>query len=188
MDCSKAGEAMMKYADKKIMPAVSAELASHVLKCESCREYFLALDEALEIEIVEAPDNFTSSVTAKVMKLPAYKQESVSRSDVIVRVFWGISAVLLGATFYLMYNVETVTEFLVRNPGVSSAINFVGGIFRYLTDLLQQSIFVDGYGISLGAGAASGVITLLFTLVIAGALFFIRRDENIHKPSSTVRQ
>ncbi len=181
MDCEKAQTAMMQYMDKRIKPARAALLARHLMRCESCREYFLAFDAAMEADLsagTEAPAGFTEAVMVKVRMMPVYEKNAVTAADIAIRIIGGICAVLLGVMLGVMANREAVADFLAQNPGLSA---FTAGL-RNVTDAIGG--FFDRFlssAAQLGTGATAlpggTVALLLFVVILAATLFVVYRGE-----------
>jgi hypothetical protein len=84
MTCDNAQDAIMLYQEKRLSPLKSLALHKHINRCEDCREFFLYMDEAVELDAAEldavelntktelAPEGFTETVMEKVFALPAY--------------------------------------------------------------------------------------------------------------------
>lgn len=189
MDCDKAGDAMMQYVEKTIKPMVAIRLARHVHKCESCREYFLALDETAEAfaepcaeaelatERVSAPEGFTEAVMARIRKLPVYAPIKINRADIALRVVWGLCAVLLGVTLGMIYHPETAA--LIMNvPFIRAAADVSAAGGEALRSMVNQMINSGGL---VNAQTTQNVwltnAALIFVFMLAGLLAVLRRAE-----------
>ncbi|MCL2708566.1 MAG: hypothetical protein FWF03_05555 [Defluviitaleaceae bacterium] len=184
MDCSKTGDAMALYLEKRIKPAKAASLARHLIKCGSCREEFLAFEDAYALDcggeavLNAAPEGFERSVMEKILRLPAHAPLKASRPDVLFRIFWGVCAVLFGTTLGLMYNQEAVASFLAARPALSAAagaFDAISSVFRGMVEsVLDAGSMI---GAETAAGSGGSVITLLVVAALAGTMFLLRRDE-----------
>ncbi len=172
MDCNKADEAMLQYMEKTISPANAKALAIHLLSCESCREYFTALDmtiEALdvgEVEITEAPPGFTSGVMAKVVELPAYKKRkrAVYNTNLIMRIVGGVCSIIMGIAV------------MITSGGVS--VPALDGIFPAIKEwadgLANGNSFLS---LILSNGPSLSIAALVFAAVILMILVVLQRSE-----------
>ncbi len=175
MDCNKAAEAMLQYMEKTIKPATAKALALHLLDCESCREYFTALDmtmDALDEGIVEfsnAPVGFTEAVMEKVSALPVYheKKKEGLNYKLIMRIAGGVSTVLMGVALI-------ITSVLTSGTGdlFAGLSEWANGVFVYFTQ--------DGAS-EMGAFLANvpvlGVSALVIAAVIAALLITLQRSD-----------
>ncbi|MDR1663659.1 MAG: hypothetical protein LBR83_01880 [Clostridiales bacterium] len=192
MDCEKANEAMLQHMDGKIKPAKAAALARHVLKCQSCREYFLAFDEAMEDfngtnpapgVITEAPEGFAASVMTKISALPAYApavspETGKAVADIVTRVFWGLCAVLMGLALGLAYNRDAVAEFLSTRPELSAMTDAVGAFLSGCGAAFDRFlVMISQVGSATSVQAGGSITALGFALVIGSVLFIIYRGE-----------
>ena len=66
MTCESANNAIMQYQEKRIKPLKSIALHRHIIKCETCKTLFLAMDDLQDLEIVEPQKNFTQSVMKQI--------------------------------------------------------------------------------------------------------------------------
>ena len=170
MDCQEADLAMMQYMEKNILPQAANELARHVLSCETCREQFLALDEAMEFvespEAEEAPEGFTAKVMEKVRLLPAHTGSLKTNERILsknTRILMGISAIIFGALLLVAGTaMDTVTQFL---GSISDSI------VEFFTAISTQSA---------GMPTLLNVFTLFLILVIGALLFVLHRGEQIN--------
>jgi anti-sigma factor RsiW len=182
MNCQQADHAFMLYADKTIKPAAASALAKHVLTCDDCRELFLAFDEALD-DISQfddpAPADFTAHVMKAVRELPPYTQAATrALSDVAIRVFWGLCAVLLGISLIGMNNPDGVNAFINSYPlvyAVAAALASAGEALQAAAQQLLQLGSQTGATVSPWFAASA-----LFFVGIAGAILAVlMRGENL---------
>ena len=170
MDCEKAGILMLKHFDKNIKTKESLMLAKHVLHCESCREYYLALDESFEIDQVEAPVSIGINVMAEVNKLNLYKKHE-KRS--LLPVFWGISIVLTGILLFITLSPDWVASMQYRFPAINSISVFLHNIGEIFT-VFQQDI---SEVIGTGANITNAFIALALAGLIAALLIVLSQGE-----------
>ena len=168
VDCEKAGILMLKHFDKHIKTKESLLLAKHILECENCREYYIALDESFETEPVDiAPVSIGINIMREVNKLDLYKKrEKIS----ILPVFWGISIVLTGILFFITLNPEFAYS-LSAIKSISVFLNNIGDNFT----ILQQNISIAMGGV---ASEINGFIALAFAGLIIALLIVLHRGEN----------
>lgn len=197
MDCNKAGEAMMQYMDKLIKPRKAAALARHVLKCERCRDEFMAFDAAMDYlapateadtaampvpVLTEAPEGFTDAVMAKVRLLPVYQAAThVTRADIVMRVLWGLCAVLLGFGLIVMSHPEAVASVMSAHPWmvtVSGAIDTAAQFISIKFEQLRLAGSQAGTQTTLTLTGAS-YLSLAFVGMLASLLVVLRRGENM---------
>ena len=188
MDCSKAGDAMLQFMEGKIKPTTAAALAQHVLRCEDCREYYLALDIAMEeikmpetFGTTEAPEGFTASVMAKVRLLPAYeKTEATKKTDIFARVFLGVSSVILGVMTLLVYYQEEFVANITSSSRLATMSELYDSFLASIGSLLNQVVEMAS---QLSAGATAGVagryMPLAFVAILASVLFVLQRSEHL---------
>lgn len=181
MDCDKAGDAMMRYMDKTLKPAKAVALVRHVMKCESCREYFLAFDEAAETldSLTPAPKGFTESVMAKVRRLPAVRP-AVTRADIGVRIYWGLCAVLLGLTLGLTWYQDAVAAYVATNPQLTAVVELLNAVGQVKDQLWEQFLLTGGQmqAGTVSALSGAGYTPLVFVVMLASLLIVVRRGEN----------
>jgi hypothetical protein len=187
MDCKSAGDAMLLYADKKIKPAKASALAKHLLTCESCKEYFMAFEEmseaalSEEFKMEEAPAGFTESVMKKVGRLPVCEPRYANLPDILIRVFWGLSAVIIGAALFLMYNTDASAAFIAAYPrleGFARYINALGVSLTQAFDLSASALI--NLGTENALDIQSGFLALFFVALLAIVLFVLQRGEHRH--------
>jgi hypothetical protein len=180
MDCKRADKALMQYAEKTIKPATAAALARHVLTCETCRELYLAFDEALEgvsalTAVTEnAPAGFTEKVMARVRALPKY--ETVPNhgiADIAIRLFWGLCAITLGLGMFGINNPEGVASLLESYPRFSGITAVFGAFGEGLRTLADRFLFTGGQIGFASPDAAVLALSALFFVGVAGALLAV---------------
>jgi predicted anti-sigma-YlaC factor YlaD len=186
MNCKKAEEALLRYAEKTIKPAAASALAKHILTCGDCREAFLAFDEALEsmddCTEIAPPSDFTETTMAAIRKLPAYRKASFGAvADTVIRVFWGLCAVLMGFGLLGMGNPEVMATLLRSYPridAVAAALNAAGDTLKYYID---QFLFTSSQiGVSASVSFPWLTLSALFFVGVVGAvLAVLLRGENL---------
>jgi len=113
MTCTNAQDTVMLYHEKRIKPLKSLALHQHIHKCEDCREFFLAMEDALTIEpfSVEIPEGFVDKVMSKVVLLPTPMRLKsplyIAKID-WVRLAGSLYALVLAAVLAVLYNTELV--------------------------------------------------------------------------------
>ena len=174
MDCNQAELAMLAHMEKTIQPAQARDLAQHVMSCETCQEYYIGFDMAMDVlndaELSIAPPDFTQLVMAQVQKLPPHtKPEPVSIS-LSLRILWGLSAIVLGIGLLFAFNPEWLTAFPVVD-NMLAAVNTLG----HHTARLVDGLTAGYYGAELLLNAS-----LVFVVVIGILLVVLQRTEKSH--------
>jgi len=176
MNCNQAQLAMMEHMEKTIQPARARDLTKHVLVCESCREYYIGFDMALDVlndaELSTPPADFTQNVMAQVRKHPAHSKPIA----MYLRVLWGLGAIFLGIGLLFAFNPEWLSALTDSSPIVASIINamytareFVSGWVGELTASNQ------------GAGLSALNIAIVFVVTIGALLLILRNSEKREK-------
>ena len=181
MNCENAQIAMMQHMDKTIKPADARELTRHILSCESCREYYLAFDEANDIEntLAAAPDGFTEMVMTKIRELPVYAspaKKGRGESQTILRVLWGLSAIFLGIGLLFIFNPDLLAAITAASPaaaGITDVLSEAGQFFTGIFDSLTQAAGTEAASSVLGMGIAA----LAFVITIGALLLALQRGE-----------
>ena len=175
MDCKQSEIAMMQHIEKTIKPKTAKELAEHLLTCKPCREYFMLFDEMAEysedssFEILTPANDFTQSVMAKVNDI---KIETKGIS-VLSKVFWGISAILMGVVFYLVANPELMLTFDFTFPSLALPVLSAGLIGSVLSDLFYQLTQLE-----IQMDESLGIVASFFALVLCGLVTLLYSQEN----------
>jgi hypothetical protein len=187
MDCKQADIAMMQHMEKTISPADARDLAKHILRCENCREYFLAFDEAMdymsemdsvEVELIEAPANFTMSVMEKVRQIPTYSNPiPTCRITTLMRCLWGSSAVFLGVSLLFIFNPDWLATLAAIYPAFAAVSNALDAASLFLGSAVVE--FMQSIGSQSGNVATTGltISTLIFLVMIGIVLFVLHRGE-----------
>ena len=199
MDCKQAEFFMMQHMEKTIKPADARDLAKHILACETCRESYLMFDECVEFmeaaetaegfELTEAPKGFTESVMTKVCALEASDKAAVylktsnavqisfepetGGGQVVLRVLWGLSAIILGIGLLFIYNPPWLEALAGSYPVVDSINNVliaVGGFFNRTFDWIAQDA-------SIIAADNLSIFALLFVAVMGTLLYVLHNGE-----------
>jgi len=176
MDCKLIELLIMQHFDKTIEPADAKKLAEHVMACESCRELYLVMDESMEVaekfdDLAKGfpPVDFTESVMNQVRELPAHSKPETAAStetggSVVLRLLWGMSAIILGAGIWLMSLAEVP-------PVVDSVIYALTSV-----GVAIAGVF-DGLAQNGGAGGNLSVVALLFVAMMGTLLFVLHNGE-----------
>ena len=184
MDCNQAELAMMEHMEKTIHPARARDLAEHTMHCESCREYYIGFDMALEVlndaELSTPPADFTQNIMDQVLKLPAHSIPE-PRASTALRVLWGLGAIFLGIALLFAFNPEWLQALTAASPvidgmlgALSTAHLFIAGVLENLTPANQTA------GGSL-AGLSVFNVSLVFVFVVGALLLVLQRSEKSHK-------
>jgi len=176
MDCNQAQFAMMEHMEKIILPEKARDLAQHVMSCESCLEYYIGFDMALDVlcepVLSDAPLGFTHSVMTKVNKLPAHSKPI----PLFLRILWGFGGIVLGIALLLAFNPEwiaTLTEASTILYNIQSAMLYASShITNWLADFGAS---YQGTGIFMLHGA------LVFVGVVGALLLILQRSEKSTK-------
>ena len=173
MDCNHAELAMMAHVEKTILPADAKDLAQHLMGCEVCREYFVGFDMALEVlddeKLSIPPINFTQNVMAQVSKLPAHSQAGIS---VILRVIWGLGAIVIGVGFLLAFNPDWLNAFMA-SPIVEAVVSTIDGFRLFFAEMLEMS----GYQAGNLEGLSMFNAALVFVIVMGALLMVLQISE-----------
>jgi len=169
----------MEHMEKTIQPARAHDLARHVLSCETCREYFIGFDMALEVlddaELGTPPADFTGAVMAQVRKLPAHTKPEPSAS-IAIRVLWGLGAIILGVGLLLAFNPDWLSALAEASPIVYGIIGAVGTTGQFLTEAMERIVSTNRT-----AGTATGLsmfnAALIFVVVMGALLLVLQRSE-----------
>lgn len=191
-NCEQIEVLMLKHMEKTISAEDAAELAGHVQDCQSCREYYLAFDEAMEamdgfatakIEIDQAPDNFTANVMAQVRKTPACVTPAIAtarqKGRVALYAFWGVSAIIVAVALVLAYNPHYLINLADAYPifeGAAAAMQQAVSAFGQVPEWLMNDTDVMAH--------AFGVAALAFVLVLGMLLVVLHKDESRSKGSA----
>ena len=130
MTCSSAQNSVMLYQEKRIKPLKAIALHRHLNKCEDCREFFLAMGEASDLELSEAPDGFVESTMLLINKsgvTPKLISHTTGSFDYL-RLAGCLFSLFLAASIVIMYyyNIEMVQ---VPDPTIGAWIDaFFGGL------------------------------------------------------------
>lgn len=181
MDCNQSELYMMQHFEKTIEPKNAKALAEHVLTCDSCRELYLTMDEAMDgFELVAAPDNFTESVMGKVRELPVYSKPAVAISSggvsIVLRILWGISAIMLGVGLFFIFNPDLFTALAGSYSAMESVINALSGVGTAMVGAFEWLAQVSD---PAAAGNLS-IIALLF-VAVTGSLLYVLHSGNSDK-------
>ena len=185
--CTQAEILMLKHMEKTITPDEAARLAQHVQDCQSCREYYIAFDRAMEdmagmamhnIIIEETPANFTANVMSEVRKLPAYVTPAIAtareKGRAALYVFWGLSAAVVALVAFFVYNPHHLVNLSYQYAffaNIAAAIDRTGLALLRWTDSLVQNVGSFAINNSLAVAA------LAFALLLGMLLVVLQRDE-----------
>jgi len=186
MDCKQSEIAMMQHMEKTITPADARSLAKHILACETCREYYLAFDEAMElltddIELTAPPEDFTKSVMTKinaaanVAEKPAVVEavSVVSDGQIFIKIVWGIGAILMGFGLYFIFNPALLPEITIEHPAIDGFQHAFNALGQFLNQGVQRLSQMD-----ISAQDSIGVFALFFVIMLGGLLTVLHREES----------
>ncbi|MCL2839274.1 MAG: hypothetical protein FWE05_00750 [Defluviitaleaceae bacterium] len=191
MKCNLAEILIMKHFEKTIEPADAKKLAEHVMVCQTCRELYLVLDEGIEFSgtadiALESsnipPVNFTESVMKKVREIPAYaKTTPVVRADIsggqmVLRVLWGFSAILLGIGLLFTFNPYMLASLLEAYPMMETLFGALSSLGTHSTAFFEWV----AQGTAYIAVDNLGIAALFFVGVMGTLLFVLYNGENRH--------
>jgi len=177
--CKQIDNLLLKHIEKTLSTDEARRLAKHVLECESCREYYLAFDEAAEyaetMEMAEAPANFTSNVMLAVSQIqPVVAVRKRFAYKVEMALTWGLSLLLLAIIVFLAYNPDyflslaNVYPMLAVAAGVMLAIgDFFMGLGQWFA---QQAVLY-------GSENLFGIAALVFMFISGSLLFVLQKEE-----------
>jgi len=172
MNCNQAQLAMMEHMEKNIHPARARDLTKHVLVCESCREYYIGFDMALEVlddaELSAPPADFTQNVMAQVQKLPIHSKPVA----LYLRVLWGFGAIFLGIGLLFAFNPEWLTALTDSSPAVAGIINALYTAREFIYGWLP-----DFAASNQGVGLSVLNVAIIFVATIGALLFVLHRSE-----------
>ena len=177
MKCKQAELLIMHHFEKTIEPADATKLAKHVMECEACRELYLVLDEGMEFAAEEAelpPVDFTESVMDKVRELPVYVKP-VAKADIsemVLRVLWGFSAIILGVVLFFIFNPDTLASLSAAYPVVNSVIGALASMGATVAVVFEW-VSQDG----VFAAGDMGIAALLFVGVMGALLYVLHNGE-----------
>jgi len=120
MDCSKAYEYFMKHIDNCLSDMQSEWLDQHLIKCEKCREDFMAYEAVMSAvssdEEVECPFDLEIKIMEQIKATPSHEnaqevaRQGVSRVPMRLSVAFAVVMLLLPVVF--MY-LDAIMESLV---------------------------------------------------------------------------
>ena len=172
MTCIQAEIAMMENMEKTIQPARARDLAQHVLDCESCREYYIGFDMALEVledtALAAPPPDFTQKVMAQVNTMPAHSKPI----PMALRVLWGFGAIFLGIGLLFAFNPAWLIAVTEAYPAIYNFINEVVTVRTFITESLAN-ITASYQGVGLPMISAA----LVFVAIVATLLGVLQRSE-----------
>ena len=175
MDCNQAELAMMAQMEKTIQPAQARDLVLHMLSCETCKEYYIGFDMALDVlndpELSIAPPDFTQTVMPQVRKLPVYVKPEPTSISVTLRILWGFSAIALGIALLFALNPEWLPAFSVMDSARAALSDFR----QYAAGLVENLSL--GYN---GLGSSMLTVSLVFAVVVGVLLVVLQRTEKSH--------
>ena len=182
MDCIQAETAMMEHMEKTIQPARARDLAQHVLICETCREYYIGFDMALDVlsdpELSQAPANFTHNIMTQVRKLPAHTPPQPVASAAM-RVMWGLGAIFLGVALLFAFNPEWWQAITESSAVYENVLAAMGTTRLFVSDALEWLTANQATGGFAGVSVFN--VALVFVVVGGILLFVLQIAEKSHK-------
>ncbi|MCL2404636.1 MAG: hypothetical protein FWC92_03705 [Defluviitaleaceae bacterium] len=183
MDCNQAGLAMMEHMEKTIQPASARDLAQHVMHCESCREYYIGIDMALDVlseeELSVPPVHFTQNIMAHVRRLPVHTPPQPSATPAI-RILWGLGAIVLGVALLFAFNPEWWQALTAASPVLDAILSAMATARLFLADALEN-FTTSQQGASGIAGLPLFNISIIIAFVVGALLLVLQYSEKSHK-------
>jgi len=181
MDCKQAELYIMQHFDKTIEPENAQDLLGHMQICESCRELYLLMDEMEEIDLVEAPIDFTSNVMEKVRNetvaatvVTVAKSSGISGGFIMLKILWSLSLVTLGIGTYFVFNPDVLGELAINFSFVDVILNGLTSIGMFMGRVYEHLTF---YLVPAGDTGNFSIIALLFALMMGTLLFVLHNSE-----------
>ena len=177
MKCSQTEIFTMRHFEKTISHKDAAQLAKHLMHCENCREFYVAFEDAHEVQkLYAAPADFTESVMGKVRKVapPSVAASALDAWQILSRVVWGVGTVILGIVMLFALNPGLLDALTSAYPAIyaaTTAIASVGAFVNQAVDLLVQA------DVSF-ASDNLGFIALFFVAVMGTLLYVLHRGES----------
>jgi len=157
--CEKNIDLMTKYMDGCLDDFEKMNLEKHIEACEVCAEDFKAYSDILqgfeEMEMVEAPENFASSVMEQVRELDLYSPAKVKESrkskvvDGLIFAGFGLAAIVVfgggalalfgGEILSLFYGAEMYGVAGFVAPIAEACATIVGNIVNWTGNLGEWS-------------------------------------------------
>ena len=177
----------MLYHENRINPLKSVALYWHINKCTDCKELFLAMDQAGEIdsEIETAsiiPEGFNEAVMAKISAIPMSERPvSSSRlkasqpavyknSTEWMRLAGCVYALLLAAGLGILYNIQLPYSSLSVWEQVNAALN----------NFFQAGQYAASNTATVAGGYGSPVLAIAVVLGLA-LLYMLQREKTFGK-------
>jgi len=162
----------MKHIENRLEPKEANTLAKHVLKCKTCREFYLTIDRAAEVEVIEAPVNFTAGVMERI-KLEPLVEPKTATSWFKKSAVSGIGLILIGFAFILAYNPGAMPDMNVFFGEVLAALllawDFAVDIIRLFTPEVSLNITMISFA------------ALALMLVSGGLAMVLQQGEDKEK-------
>jgi len=176
MNCKQAEIAMMENMEKTIQPARARDLAQHVLECETCREYYIGFDMALEVlddeTLAIPPLDFTQKVMAQVNAMPAHSKPI----PMSLRILWGLGAIFLGVGLMFAFNPAWLTAMTEAYPVLYNIINAMETVRIFAAESLAELT-----GSYQGIGLPMISAALGFVVIVGMLLMVLQRSEKSTK-------
>lgn len=173
MNCDKAQLAMMEHMEKTIHPERARDLTKHILTCESCREYYIGFDMALDVlqdaELSAPPVDFTQNVMAQVRKQPVHSKPVA----MYLRVLWGFGAIFLGIALLFAFNPEWLSALTEASPAVYAVINALNAVQVFFSEIIARV----SASVADSAGLSMFNIAIVFVVTIGVLLLVLHRSE-----------
>jgi len=183
MDCTQAELAMMEHMEKTIQPARARDLAQHVMRCESCREYYIGFDMALDVlsdaELSVPPVHFTQNIMAQVRRLPAHTPPE-PRATPAMRILWGLGTIVLGVALLFAFNPEWWQAVTEASAVLDSILAAMGSARLFFADI-WENLTASQQGAGYIAGLPIFNVALGFVFVVGTLLLVLQRSEKSHK-------
>jgi hypothetical protein len=164
----------MLYHEKRIKPLKSLALHRHIHKCEGCREFFLAMENASEAEDCAAPEGFADAVMAKIASLPApVRAEATAppKTDWF-RLVGCLYALALSAVLAILYNTE-----LIQIPYPSQGFVTEGRGAAFFGGLAQAGQAAALYAANIAGDFSNFALAIAVFLGLA-LTFIVMREKS----------
>jgi len=173
MNCSKAHEYFVKHVDNNISPMETEWLDKHLMKCEKCREDFIAYEAIVNAILEEnanadnnlAPSDLETAIMEQISELSlAKKDDAADKDNIGLLITFAISfaitvmmslAIMMGQNVIAQMQSAIQRSFMTRFGGVLEGI-------RLSMDSFLASIY-----------SASATLDMLFDRVYFGVLLIV---------------
>ena len=171
MNCSKAHEYFMKHMDHCISLMESEWLDKHLMKCEKCREDFVAYEAIVNAVLAEnadgncAPTGLETSIMEQISELPlSKKDDATDKTETHMQItFFASFVVIMMTAFVIMMRQDAIAA--IQSAIQSSFMAQFGGTLEGI-QLSIDSFLASIYSLS-------GALDMLFERVYWGILLVV---------------